>query len=82
MMKLVSDNEEPVEPATVWKIVLETAKDTFIEITKQGYPSFSGPLFCIFPTEEEGFPPNFCVPYHRILYVDPVVTAGMSDSVN
>lgn len=76
-MRLVSDNEELVEPAPIWKIVVEAGKEEngierFVEVHKQGFLSFSGPLFCVFPSEEDGVPPVFCVPYHRILYVNPI----------
>lgn len=72
-MKLVSNNEEPVEPAPTWNITIEIAPGNITQIQKHGVPSYSGPLFAIFPNEEEGEHPIFLCPYHKIVVVEQLI---------
>ena len=68
-MKLVTNNEEPVEPAPDrFKFVIEVQKDQYLEMVFAGVLSFSGPLLAVYATDEEGYPPIFATPYHRVVY--------------
>lgn len=75
-MKLVSDNEEPVEPAPSWEVIIEAGQGSFAQHLVTGYPSFSGPLFAIFSSEDEEGKPVFLTPYHRIIQCLPYINTG------
>jgi hypothetical protein len=72
-MKLVSNNEEPVEPAPSWEITFEVSQGNFGKMIKHGVPSYSGPLFAIFPSDEEGEHPLLLMPYHKIVVIEQVI---------
>jgi hypothetical protein len=75
-MKLVSDNEEAVEPSPSWDVVLEAGQGNFAQHFVTGYPSFSGPLLTFFSSEEEDGKPVFLTPYHRVIHCLPYISTG------
>lgn len=75
-MRLVSDNEEAVEPTPSWDVVLEAGQGNFTQHYITGYPSFSGPLLAFFSAEDEDGKPVFLCPYHRVVHVLPYIATG------
>lgn len=76
MIKLVSENEEAVEPPPSWHVVLEAGQGAFYEHFISGHPSFSGPLLAFFSSEDEDGKPVFLCPYHRVIQVLPYISTG------
>jgi len=75
-MRLVSDNEEAVEPPPTWDVAIEASPGTFAQHYVTGYPSFSGPLLTFFSAEDDSGAPVFLVPYHRVVRVLPHMNVG------
>lgn len=72
-LKLVSENEEAVEPTPSWLVILEAGQGQYSQDVVIGYPSYSGPLMAFFSTEDEEGRPVFLAPYHRILKITPTI---------
>ena len=87
MLRVVSDNEEPVEPAPSWMVTLEVGTATYAQDLVQGYPSYSGPLLAFFSTEDEDGEPVYLCPYHRVVTIkafkgeatSPVEATGLAN---
>lgn len=72
MLKVVSDNQEPVEPAPDrFQIVYENPDKTVMTEVWEGTLSFSGPLLAIVTYDEETdeAEPRFATPYHRVVSI-------------
>ena len=52
-IKLVSDNEEAVEPTPSWTVTIEAGQGNYAQHIVAGYPSYSGPLMAFFSSEDE-----------------------------
>ena len=72
-IKLVSDNEEAVEPTPSWTVTIEAGQGNYAQHIVAGYPSYSGPLMAFFSSEDEEGRPIFLCPYHRIVSVTPFI---------
>lgn len=70
-IKLVTENEEAVEPTPSWFVTLEAGQGNYMQNVVIGYPSYSGPLMAFFSTEDEEGRPVFLTPYHRIVSIVP-----------
>lgn len=75
-MRLVSENEEAVEPPPTWNVILEAGQGNFAQHYITGYPSFSGPLLAFFSSEDEEGKAVFLCPYHRVVHVLPHMNTG------
>ena len=75
-MKLVTDNEEAVELPPSWMIILDAGNTNYSQEIVSGFPSYSGPLFAVFSTEDEDGKPVFLCPYHRIVKISPYIPMG------
>jgi hypothetical protein len=81
-IKLVSENEEAVEPTPSWEITLEAGQGNYMQNIIVGYPSYSGPLMAFFNSDDEDGSPVFLCPYHRVVSIVPYLQTESGQFAN